>query len=98
MENRVLVAVVAVVLATTAFALAFFTVKAIYRGAVIFFCWALEQGFVGIAVFVACWFLMLPVTLIACAVVGFSVTWAVREQDRAAREIVRTRQRLGLDP
>ena len=29
---------------------------------------------------------MLPLTLIACAVVGFGVMWAAREQERIAKE------------
>lgn len=94
--ERWILALVAIVLATAAFALAVLTVRAIYLGAVIFFVWALAHGFIGIAVFAACWFLMLPLTLIACAVVGFGVKWAAREQARLAREMPLTRQRLGL--
>ncbi len=100
MENWMLVSGV-VVVAIAALAFALVTARAIYLGASIFLSWALEQGFIGIAAFAACWFFMLPVTVIACAVVGFGVLLVQREERQAEtlrREIPLTRQRLGLDP
>lgn len=66
MENGIRVAVVAVVLVTAAFALAYVTVRAIYAGALF--------------------------------LVGFGAMRIMKGQDRVAREIPLTRQRLGLDP
>lgn len=81
MHNWIFVAgAVLVVIAALGFA--FVLAKAIYIGALIFLQWALEQRFVGVAAFAACWFFMLPLTLIACAVVGFGVMWAARELER----------------
>lgn len=97
MENWIFVGIVAIAAIAAAW-LAFVILRAVYAGALFFFYWAQALGFVGIAVFVACWVLMLPVTLIACAVVGFGALWMVKEQDRVEREIPLTRQRLGLDP
>jgi hypothetical protein len=97
MENWIFVGVAAIA-AIAALWLAFLILRAIYAGALFFLQWALAQGFVGVAAFVACWVLMLPVTLIACAVVGFGAMRVMKEQDRVAREIPLTRQRLGLDP
>lgn len=38
------------------------------------FAWAAAQGFVGIAVFIACWVFMLPVMAVLSVIVGF-FTW-----------------------
>lgn len=81
MENWAFVTGAALV-AIAALGLAFLIAKAIYIGALMFLQWALEQRFVGVVAFAACWFFMLPLTLIACAVVGFGVMWAVREHKR----------------
>jgi len=47
-------------------------------GAVILFDFATEQGFVGLAVYFACWFFMLPLMLIVCVIVGLLAAREVR--------------------
>jgi hypothetical protein len=45
-----------------------------FAGAIQIFSFAAEQGFLGIAAYVACWVFMAPVMLVASVIVGFM--WA----------------------
>ena len=47
---------------------------------------ALEQGFIGLAVYVACWVFLLPAMLIICAVGGLFSMLIEREEAKEARE------------
>ena len=39
-------------------------------GAIFLFAFASEQGFIGLAVYIACWVFLFPVMLIICIIVG----------------------------
>ena len=39
-------------------------------GAIFLFAFASEQGFIGLAVYIACWVFFFPVMLIICIIVG----------------------------
>ncbi len=40
------------------------------KGAVALFAMAVDQGFVGIAAYIACWVLLAPAMLVACIIAG----------------------------
>ena len=44
------------------------------------FVWASEQGFIGVAVYVACWVFMFPVMVFIC-IAGAIFGWFIDEQD-----------------
>ena len=44
-----------------------------FIGAVVLLAFAGEQGFVGLAAYVACWVFLLPVMLVVCVFVGMAV-------------------------
>jgi|GEM_PF-6628764 len=58
--------VIAIVLPVVLWVLA-----ASFTGAGVVFAYASEQGFIGVAVFAACWFFMFPVMVIVSLIVGF---------------------------
>lgn len=45
-------------------------IRCAFRGAVVLLAFAAEQGFVGLAAYVACWVFLLPVMLVICVFVG----------------------------
>jgi len=51
---------------------------ALIVGSVFLFDFASEQGFVGIAAYVACWVFMFPAMPIACAITGAIIIWRER--------------------
>ncbi len=53
---------------------------AAFRGAVFLFAYAGGQGFIGLAVYIACWVFFSPVMLIICIVIGLSLMWESREE------------------
>ncbi len=53
-------------------------------GAIVLFAFAANQGFVGIAVYVACWVFLFPVMLVASIVLGIFV---LREEKSIQKEI-----------
>ena len=53
---------------------------AAFAGAVFLFAYAGEQGFIGLAVYIACWVFFFPVMLIICIVIGLFLMWASREE------------------
>lgn len=63
--------------------------------------WAGNQGFVGIAVYVACWVFMFPVMAVICLIVGLIqmlsglTPWGEPDYDRLAPPHVPRRGRLG---
>jgi hypothetical protein len=50
---------------------AFYLIKALFIGAIFLFAWAGEQGFIGVAVYFACWIFLFPVMLGASILSGF---------------------------
>ena len=48
-------------------------------GAALLFAFAAEQGFIGLAVYVACWVFLFPVMLVICIVVGLFLMWFGRD-------------------
>ena len=48
---------------------------AAFKGAVLLFEFAAEQGFVGLAAYLACWFFLFPAMLIICTILGLSRLW-----------------------
>jgi len=67
-----------IVLGIVALVIAFFLVKFLIKGAIVLFMWASEQEFIGLAVYFACWFFMLPLTAVVCIVVGAVAWWRER--------------------
>ena len=56
-----------------------------FRVAANLFAWAAEQGFIGIAVYVACWVFMAPVMIGIC-IAGAALGWLVdKENEKQAR-------------
>ena len=49
---------------------------AAFSGAIVLFAFAAEQGFLGIAAYIACWVFFFPVMLIICIIVGLFALWA----------------------
>ena len=43
---------------------------------------AAEQGFIGLAAYLACWVFFPPVMLVVCIVLGIFIMWAARQQYR----------------
>lgn len=62
-------------------------------GAVFLFAFASEQGFVGLAVYIALWGLFFPVMLVVCIVIGLVAMWNEKQEERERDE----RRRLGYD-
>ncbi len=52
---------------------------AAFGGAVFLFAFAAEQGFIGIAAYIACWVFFFPVMLVICIIVGLFIMWANRD-------------------
>jgi len=50
---------------------------AAFFGAAFLFAAASKQGFIGLAVYVACWVLLFPVMLIICIGIGFFLMWVM---------------------
>ncbi len=80
MENEVLIipGIIALALGIVAIVISFFLIKYMIRGAIILFAWAGEQGFIGLAVYFACWFFMLPLMGVVSIVVGAIDWWGER--------------------
>lgn len=55
-------------------ALALFVISSLYYGVVLIFGFAAEQGFIGIAAYIACWVFLAPVMLVATFLVGACFT------------------------
>lgn len=53
-------------------------VSIVVIGAVFVFAWANEQGFIGVAVYFACWILLFPFMLLACLITGAVITWQAK--------------------
>ncbi len=49
---------------------------AAFIGALALFAFAGEQGFIGIAAYIACWVFLFPVMLVVCIVVGIVVMFS----------------------
>jgi hypothetical protein len=58
--------------------IAIILLKFLFVGAVTLLNWASEQGFVGVAVYIACWVFLLPVMVAACIISGALSWWANR--------------------
>ena len=54
--------------------------SAAFFGAVFLFAFAAEQGFIGLAAYVACWVFLFPVMLVVCIINGFFLMWAGRDE------------------
>ena len=70
--------IVLVVGGILALAAAIWLLIAAFSGAVSLFAFAAEQGFIGIAAYIACWVFLFPAMLIICIIVGFFTMWANR--------------------
>ena len=62
-----------------ALGIAILLIIAAFGGAVFLFEFAAEQGFVGIAAYIACWVFFFPVMLVICIIVGLFIIWANRD-------------------
>ncbi len=62
-----------------ALAAAIWLLIAAFGGAVFLFAFAAEQGFIGIAAYIACWVFFFPVMLVICIIVGLFIIWANRD-------------------
>ena len=68
MENHVIILLI--VGAAIALVVAFWLICIAFVGAVALFVAAAEQGFVGVAIYIACWVFLFPAMLILCVVIG----------------------------
>lgn len=50
------------------------------------FEWAAKQGFIGVAVYIACWVFMFPVMIGICVVLGVMGSWGEREAQAQAKK------------
>lgn len=66
-----------IVLALFALGLVVLLSRALLLGAVFLFALAGQQGFIGVAVYAACWVFLLPLMLVACIVAGLCLAAAV---------------------
>lgn len=71
MENLVLVGVMIIALV-----IAIFLIRYLFVGAVFLFAWAGEQGFIGVAVYFACWIFLFPFMLTASVITGAFISWS----------------------
>lgn len=62
--------IVGLFLIVIAFRIAIFLIKAAISGAVVIFAYASEQGFIGIAVCLACFVFMFPILIIISIIIG----------------------------
>jgi len=60
-----------IIVAALAIAIIFSLFGFAFAGALHLLAYASEQGFVGIAVYIACWVFMLPVMLGVCIIIGW---------------------------
>jgi hypothetical protein len=65
-------------------------------GALQLFGFAAEQGFLGIAAYVACWVFMAPVMLIGCIVVGYLCAAHVAEQPSSAPRVITREAQMAI--
>ncbi len=56
--------------------IAYFLIKYLLIGAISLFLWAVEQGFVGVAAYFACWVFLFPIMVVASIVTGAATKWA----------------------
>jgi hypothetical protein len=56
--------------------IAYFLIKYLLIGAISLFAWAVEQGFVGVAAYFACWFFLFPIMVVASIITGAATKWA----------------------
>ena len=61
---------VAIIALLIAVRLALWLIVIVATGAVVLFAYAVEQGFIGIAAFIACWVFMFPVMVVLAAIIG----------------------------
>jgi hypothetical protein len=66
--------VLLVLLALLVLAIAIVLFKYLVVGAGSLFRWASEQGFIGVAVYFACWIFLFPFMLAACVIVGAKIS------------------------
>ncbi len=69
-------------------------------GALYLLAFAGEQGFIGLAAYIACWVFLFPVMLVISIIIGIVIGAAVRVAGADVREeerIRKTRRQLGLD-
>lgn len=52
---------------------------AAFAGAMFVLELAAEQGFIGIAVYIACWVFFFPVMLVICVIIGLFILWTDRD-------------------
>lgn len=71
MENLILIGI-----GIVAIIIAIYLLKYAFVGAIFLFSWAAEQGFIGAAVYFACWIFLFPFMLIACIITGAIISWS----------------------
>ena len=75
--------VVIIVLGILALGIALCLLVALVIGAIALFVWASEAGFIGVAVYFACWVFMFPLMIIGCIIVGGVTWWTERTEERS---------------
>lgn len=69
-----------------------------FRGAANLFVMAAEQGFIGLAVYFACWIAGFPVMLVVCIILGFlSPDIWMRREIRQKKRQIKSRNAGGYD-
>ena len=92
MESWVIILLVMLPVAGVALWLIFVFGRAAIVGAVFFLDLASDQGFIGLAAYLAVWVFMFPVMLVICIIVGFGKRQEQKELEREDES-----RRLGHD-
>ena len=56
--------------------LGLYLIKYLFIGAVYLFAWAGDQGFIGFAVYFACWVFLFPLMLVVSIIAGAAISWS----------------------
>ncbi len=65
-----------VILGIVALVVTIFLIKYLFIGTLFLFGWSSEQGFIGVAVYFACWIMLFPFMLAACIISGAAISWS----------------------
>jgi hypothetical protein len=67
--------VLGIILIIAAIVILIYLVKYLFIGALFLFAWAGEQGFIGVAVYFACWIFLFPFMLAGSIITGAFISW-----------------------
>lgn len=74
--DEITLLIVVIILGILGLLLAFWLIRLALIGAIVLFEFAADQGFIGLAAYVACWVFLFPVMLVICIIVGLFVRYS----------------------